>query len=63
MALGIDEGGVGATLRTYAFDVNLLNLHLRFEHEPSCLGDNLSVLGYDGIASIYNILGALAESA
>ena len=63
MALGIDEGGVGATLSTYSIDVNLLYLHLWFKQETLCLGNNLSVFGNYGIASIDNILSAFAETA
>ena len=63
MALGIYEGGVGATLSTYSIDVKLLYLNLWFKQETLCLGNNLSVFGNYGIASIYYILSTFAETA
>ena len=63
MTLCIDEGRVGASLCPYALNVNLLDFHLRLKGESLCLGNYPSVLDDDGIAAIYYILGALAESA
>ena len=63
MTLCIDEGGVGASLSPYALDVNLLDFHLRLKGESLCLGNHPAVLDDDGIAAIYHILSALAESA
>ena len=62
IALCIDEGGVGMTLGTKPFHVNLRVLNLRLERIAFTFSQDTSILENHGIATINHILRRFAKA-